>query len=201
MGHMPQQGMSAYQPEQEMVSPPDLPTKRSKIPQVLGIMHLCIGGLSLLSSLPALLQGKTASSELEELMRHGVEGIGPDLIECLQALDGPLRIASGFDTLVCLMMILAGVGLLRYQAWGRLCTNIYVALSLLTKVFSAYVWCVMAADVYAMLVDAIPALAELGDVGGSVIRISIVISLVVMSSYAVVCLFLVNKKSVVKSLM
>ncbi|MGJ8671403.1 hypothetical protein [Rubritalea sp.] len=197
---MSEQGMSAYQIESEGVQPPALPATRSKVPRVLGVLHLCFGGLAILSTGIGVFQNKKMSEELSaQFSAIEVEGLSfpPDLAGELSVVDFPIQVAGYLDLVVSLLLIAAGVALLKYKRWGRSATNAYSVVSLLAKGFSAYIWCVLASAFFEGFLDANPEFEVIG-VGG--FRGVMVVSLLVSSVYPLVCLFLVNRKPVLESL-
>lgn len=197
---MSQQGMSAYQPECEIAQPPALPRKQSKIPQVLGMIHLCIGGLSLLSSGTSLLQGKRMSDEAAAqfaLVGDDMINLPAELVEKLALIDGSVQLSGYLDLLVSLLLVIAGIGLLKYQRWGRTTTNAYVTVSLGAKVFSAYTWCVLATPFFESFIKANP---DFEMIGVNAFRGAMLVSILLSSVYALVCLFLVNREVVKESL-
>jgi len=197
---MSTEGMSAYQSNKEMSSPPALPGKVSKIPTVLGILHLCFGGVSLLSSGMSVVQGKKISEELSAQM-DSIEGgeisISEGSVELLSVVDQPVQIVGVADLIVCVLMIFAGIALIKYKSIGRKLTNIYALLSLSAKGMSAYIWCVLATPFFESFIQLNPALDVVGVNG---MRAVVVATLVFTSIYAVISLVLVNRKSVVLSL-
>jgi hypothetical protein len=197
---MSQQGMSAYQPENEMAQPPALPSKRSKVPQVLGILHLCFGGLALLTTGASVFQNKKMSEELG-VQFGAIDGEGihfpAEMIDQLAVIDGPMMLGGYLDLLISVLMVAAGIALVKYKKAGRPLTNAYAVGSLGAKALSAYVWCVLATPFFESFIEANPDFAMIG-VGG--FQAVMVFSLLISSVYPLVCLVLVNRKAVVDSL-
>ncbi|MFC5050192.1 hypothetical protein ACFPK9_06180 [Rubritalea spongiae] len=197
---MSQKGMSAYQPEREEVQPPELPLNRSKIPKVLGIIHLCFGGLAILSTGIGVFQNKKMSDELAvQFTAISGEGISipAELIEKLRVIDFPVQMAGYIDLAISVLLIAAGIGLLKYFKWGRVATNVYAVGSLLAKCLSVYIWCVLATPFFEGFIEAN---SDFGIIGVSGFRGVMLASLFFSSVYPLVCLFLVNKKTVQRSL-
>lgn len=191
---MTTQGMTQYQPEREVESSPSQPTKKSKVPKVLGVLHLVVGGITALSGLFGVFSGKSQADNFQEKFAGGATDIvvSDSLLEKLSVLDAPSRMIGGVELLVSLLMIVAGIGLLKYAQWGRRVSNCYGVLSLLAKAANVYVVTVLAAPFYEEFIATNEALQLLGTGGMLAIVLS---SVAVTCVYPVVSLILVNLKS------
>lgn len=192
--------MSAYKPELDPVSPPELPTKVSKVPKFMGVTHLAIGGLFVVSGLLGLLNGGSQIERLEAqlaALETGGVTLSQKALESLSALEGPSRIVNGLDLLAAVLMAVAGWGLLKYKSWGRTVSNVYAVFSLLVKAANCYVMSVLAMPFYEDLVDSVSALKEVGPHGLQNIMVS---SVVVTALYPIATLVVVNMKGAMEDL-
>ena len=188
-------GMTPYQSEATEAQPPALPAKKSTIPKVLGVIHLVIGGITMVSGLIGVFSGKSqADSYKETFAGKGMDTtlVSDGVLESLAVLDFPTTMIAGFELLASVLMVVAGIGLLKYQGWGRLITNVYASMSLLLKGVNVYVMAVIAMPFYEALIASDENMQIVG-VGG--MRAIVVGSIIVSAVYPVVALILVNVKS------
>ena len=194
---MPNLGMSVYEPSNEEVRPPAMAgAGRTKIPLVIGVLHLCLGAVSTVSVTIGLIQGGRMSDKLGQALL-GVEAQGFQVsgaaIEQLTAVDVPIQIADGMDLVASLLMVIAGIGLVRYVRWGRQLSNCYVATVLATKVLSLSIWLVVATPFFTSFVESNSQLEVIGVVG---IQSVVLVSIRVGGLYAVFSAIMINLKRV-----
>jgi hypothetical protein len=196
---MPNQGMSPYQIGAENTQPPALPKKPSIIPKVMGLSHLILGGVSLVSAISSLLRGGTLSSTLERQVgdAEGAIFVSPSSLALLNGVD----LANGWllwlDLLVCIALIVAGVGLLKYRKWGRSISNVYVSGSLLVKAFNGYILLVLAKPFFEAFVAENEVLQPVGVAG---LQAILGASVILGGFYAIATAIVVNLKSARQSL-
>jgi len=188
--------MSPYQADAENAQPPAIPKKPSSIPKVIGVTHLVLGGVSLVSAIIGLVKGGTFSSTLQSQM-GGAEGAGAvsvssSSLELLSGVDQANMWLLWLDLLVCLAMVAAGIGLIKYKKWGRSISNIYVSGSLLVKVFNGYILLVLAKPFFEAFVAENEVLQLIG-VGG--LQVILGASVVFGGFYAIATAIAVNMKS------
>lgn len=197
---MATEGMSRYQPENEEQLPPALPSERSKLPKVIGALHASIGGLTLVSGAIALAQGVDLSDSLQQSFGAFDEAeitLSPLALERLKELDVPNKVSGVMDFVASLLMLIAGVGLIRGMKWGRYVSNGYVLTALLSKGLACYLMMVLAKPFFETFIADNPQLDAIGAAG---IQGVIVVGIVVGSIYALVSAVVVNLKSVKKAL-
>jgi len=193
---MTKSGMSHYQPDAENAQPPALPKKPSSIPRFMGVVHLVFGGLSLVSAVIGLFKGGTLAETLQTEM-GAMEGAGAisfsaSSLELLSGVDQANGWLLWLDLLVCVAMVAAGIGLVKYKKWGRSISNVYVSGSLLVKVLHGYIILVLAKPFLEAFVAENENFSVVG-VGG--IQGLLVAFVVIGGLYAVITLFIVNMKS------
>ncbi|MFC4991361.1 hypothetical protein [Rubritalea tangerina] len=199
---MSQQGMSAYEPEDDLAQPPALPEKREGITKVWGILHIIFGGLSLLGGVMKLFtQGSLVPGVEAEFKKSGMLDAMDEasLEEALSGVEVPNLVLGYLDYGVGLLLLLAGVGLVRYARWGRMLSNVYVVASIAVKVVSGYVLMVLATPFFEFLVANDVTLVEAG-FSGSHVQMAMLLALVVSSVYAIATLVVVNLSRVKRSL-
>ncbi len=193
--------MSPYQPDAENAQPPALPLKPSIIPKVMGITHLILGGVSLASAMSGLLSGDSLSSamgtQVEAMEGVGAISVSPSTLALLSGVDQANVWLLWLDLLVCMAMIVAGIGLLKYKKWGRSVSNVYVSGSILVKVLNGYIVLVLAKPFLEAFVVENEEFSVVG-VGG--IQGLLVAFVVFGGFYAIATAFVVNVKSSRRSL-
>lgn len=194
------EGMSPYSPEHEQEQPPELPTKPSKLPKVIGVLHVCIGSLTLISGAVALIQGVDLSDSLQKSFGSIAEAkinLSADAVTKLEVLDVPSKLSGVMDFLASLLMLVAGIGLVKGMKWGRHLSNGYVTIALLSKSLSCYLIMILAKPFFDVL---IAENSQLEVIGAAAIQWVIVVGIIVGSIYALVSAVVVNLKGVTKTL-
>src|SRR5882762_3661986 len=112
---------------------------------VIAILHFIFGGLGIAGGLCAGVQ-LAAGNQMFAGMGGGAQAaeqkkMQADMEKSLQQKLPAYKLVTfagvGLDILMSVLMIAAGIGLLRLQPWGRILSICYALLSIVWKIFSA----------------------------------------------------------------
>ena len=195
--------MSPYQPpESEMRADDVVSANRSSIPKVFGILHLVFGVLGLLFGLFAVVSAMFSKKMQEMQFATYPDEIKGQMVEAMQPLYDTQSwdfASSCFSLVLAVIMIVAGLQLVRYRSKGLKVSNFYSLLSVLHKLASIGIVVGVKA----------PAMKEVGDrldeIGGAdsaamasmIGPLALVAGIggaIVMVVYPILCYFLLNKK-------
>lgn len=198
------QGMSPYEaPEHGEPGEQQLRTV-SGIPKVMGILHLVFGGISLMTLLMSFADSESDAERVREQLsaQQGREiEMGAEAEKAIQAMESISGVSTMINLAGALALLIAGIGLVKYRAWGRTVSNVYVVLSFVGKLVAGYIFLGPMSDFMTTLLDGQP---DVEGMSPDTLKMAIIgamlVTLVVMSIYMVVTLILVNKKSVRDSL-
>ena len=131
--------MSPYQSPQSEMQPDTVPSANvSAVPKVFGILHLVFGGLGLVLGVIGL--ASLAFKDKMEKMQFAAypEEVREGMKEAMQ----PIYEAQKWDVvsavgsmILAVLLIIAGLKLIKYRSQGRKISNIYSGLSILHKLF------------------------------------------------------------------
>ncbi|MBT8043807.1 MAG: hypothetical protein KJO79_02555 [Verrucomicrobiae bacterium] len=201
--------MSPYQPPQAEMPDDTAPSANtSVVPKVFGILHLVFGGLGLLFGVIGLVslafQDKLQEiqfSTYPENVRDGMQDAMQPLYEAQQ-----WDIASSVGSLIlAVLLIVAGLKLVRYRKQGRKISNIYSALSIVHKLFAIGIVVFVKAPAMRQVGESIENLGGQSDVSmgaimGPMAIITGIATAVIMMVYPILSFFMLGKKQVSESL-
>lgn len=174
----------------------------SGIPKVFGILHLVFGGLGIVLGLFSVVSVLFAGQVKKMQFATYPDDVKEQMIEAMQPVYDTQKwdmLSAGFSVVLAVIMIVAGLKLVKYRRQGLKISNIYSALSVLHK---------FGAVIIVLMIKA-PAMREVGEkldrigdvqssgmstmIGPAAIILGIA-GAVIMVIYPVLCYFLLNKK-------
>lgn len=188
------QGMSPYVKEDEITQ--EASVRCSKLPKLLGWTHLVMAALGIWALIQSLQsEGSILDQTNARLMEAGMKPLelSNESIQSLSSAEMGNDIFLCFGGISTLALIAAGIGLVQYRRWGRVCTHVYVGAAMFAKMASLYLVTVAMLPIYEAMVAANEELAVVGVDG---LRIAAVVSVLFTSIYLIVSLILVNLKRV-----
>ncbi|MEJ6570834.1 MAG: hypothetical protein QNL01_00275 [Akkermansiaceae bacterium] len=207
------QGMSPYQPpqaqmESQMESDTVPPANISAVPKVIGILHLVFGGIGLVMGVIGIASA-AFKEKLEEMqfasypeeVREGMRGAMQPIYET-QKWD----MISGVGSLIlAVLLIVAGLKLVKYRRQGRKISNIYSALSIGHKLFTIGIVIFIKSPVMKKVGESLEKMSgqsdmNMGTMMGPIVIISGIVMAIVMMVYPILSFFLLSKKQARDSL-
>ena len=199
---MSSESMSPYQaPTSDTKGNEPMDLGKSPIPKVFGILHLVFGGLGIVFGLFAIV-GAAFTDKIQELQYSGYPDEMRDrMMSAMQPVYETQKwdvISSCFSIVLAVLMIFAGLKLVKYRRRGLKISNIYSALSVIHKLIAIGI----------VVVIKNPAMQEvskrLEEIGGEQASamdmmtwpVAVVIGVgtaIVMSIYPILSFFLLNR--------
>lgn len=201
--------MSPYQPPQTEMAPGTVQSANvSVIPKVFGILHLVFGGLGVVMAVIGL--GATAfQGKLQEMQFSTYpEEVRGDMMEAMQPLYATQKwdIISAVGSLIlAILLIVAGLKLVKYRQQGRKLSNIYSGLSIAHKLFAIGVVLLLKAPVMKQVGESMNQMSgqsdiDMGAIMGPFAVATGILSALVMMVYPILSFFLLSKKQARDSL-
>lgn len=170
--------------------PPEQP---SGIPKVFGILHIIYAALGGIGALIGLGSGALVKTMFENLTKEAKED-GQDISPVTDALDGLMTVSmiqSAFSIGFAVLLLVAGIKLLKYQNSGRKLSNIWAIARIVVAVPLVF----MSISAQTKFQDEIQKLAPEGTAMdmGAMAGVGGVVGIILVSVYPIVSLILVNK--------
>lgn len=201
--------MSPYQPPQSEMQPDTVPSANvSAVPKVFGILHLVFGGLGLVFGVIGI--AGTVFKEKLEAMQFAAypKEVREGMREAMQPLYETQKwdvLSAAGSLVLAVLLIVAGLKLVKYRTQGRKISNIYSGLSILHKLFGIAIVLLVKAPVMREVGEALERMSGQTDVNmgammGPFAIISGIATAVVMMVYPILSFFMLGKKQVRDSL-
>lgn len=187
--------MSPYQPPVHQ-DPRQEPAyaHRSVLPKVFGILHIVFGSIGVIWGAISMVMYLVASAALNGLQSE-LETSGAEGVNAMNNLTGWDFASTIFSFILGILLIVSGIGLVRYKKSGLKISNIYCVLSIIHKIGAGLILLLVKMPVISSAVK---------DAGGNtqgmedtVMTTAIVVGgimVLLMMIYPVLCLILLNKK-------
>lgn len=192
------QGMTPYEMTNDDL--PEVKLGRSSLPKILGVLHLIAAALGIWTQTHSFMTNNGLLDQINASMeKSGMAKLelSDEALHSMASAESVNQVFLYLGGVCTLVLLIAGVGLLKYRRWGRLFTHIYVGVALLTKASSVYLVSVAMTPIYEAMVHANEGLAVVGVDG---LRAAAVVGVLFSCVYMLVSLILVNFKRLRHSL-
>lgn len=203
------QGMSPYQSPQAQMEPDAVQsTNISAVPKVIGILHLVFGGIGIVMGVIGMVSA-VFKEQIEEMQFSTYpEEVREGMREAMQPIYETQKwdVISGVGSLIlAVLLIIAGLKLIKYRRQGRKVSNIYSGLSIVHKLFAIGIVIFVKAPVMKEVGASLEEMSgqsevSMGAMMGPVAIISGIVMAVVMMVYPILSFLLLSKKQARDSL-
>jgi len=198
-------GAASLQPSPPAFPPPVPPARPAQI-RVFGILHLVIAGFGLLMlAFSAFMQGVSRSMMESQQKAGGVQEIQAKMTrEMTEAMQPLTYLQYGASVILSALLILAGIGLLKWKRSGLKWSNSYAWTSIILKVISIVGMFVLVLPRLNSFVDQMQTGSKGDETMIGVLKASMIGGMLVgplmYCIYPVLVLILLNRKSVREAL-
>jgi hypothetical protein len=194
---------SPYQsaPMSQQPAPMPVPSFKPNILTVFGVLHLIMAGIGVVALFFTLASVFMTSA----MSKFQAPGLDPAIMgEFQQATLWPNLLSAGFTLVLMLLLMVAGIKLLRGTRNALRWSNIYAGTSIASKVVSAVVAVVVVGPATQRMMSTIMtnsgaptnALESMGGFMGNATSIGAVVSQLLACTYALLTLFLLNRQNI-----
>ncbi len=156
---------------------------RSKAPKVFGILHIIFACLGILA-----VAGNLASKTVQKQIDNLPADLPSHIFDTYETLKTYNLIEMLLKFVLGVLLLVAGIQLLRYRKMGVKLTNLWASARIIVSLIFAF-----------LLYDILEDLSSLSK-EGSAYNFGVVIGMQIVCIYPIVCLIMLNRESVTKDL-